>query len=384
MIKRFGASLLLVLSIVFIPGLTHAATLNELQSKLNQAQAELQKYQELQKQEKSKAEQYSKNIEDTQKQIDSVRGTISSLQGQIGDKQKNITDTESKIHTKTAELNDLSNKVNESIETYYELTHLMVVESIAGDESLSQLNSRTEYLQALQNHSLETMNSLNKVKDELESTKQTLEQQKSQLAALKGEQEQKNSQLQQNKQKTVVSLTAAQRNEEEYRQKLKTLESEKAKLSQEIYTLRAAQSSRGKEKFIPATSDYPWASMNPDDIDPWDFFYRQCTSYAAFKWRRVFGFDFRPGYEGRSGDAKNWPSIARSKGYTVTSTPKAPSVISWPSSPVIGQYGHVAWVEAVNADGTIDVSEYNWNRLSFSYRKSVRYQDYGNASFITP
>jgi surface antigen len=51
-----------------------------------------------------------------------------------------------------------------------------------------------------------------------------------------------------------------------------------------------------------------------------------------------------------------WPSSARAAGYSTGSTPRVNSVgvIS------AGAYGHVVWIEAVNGDGTVDVSQYNY------------------------
>ena len=56
------------------------------------------------------------------------------------------------------------------------------------------------------------------------------------------------------------------------------------------------------------------------------------------------------------GNANQWPASARAAGYTTSSTPRvnAVGVIS------AGDFGHVVWIEAVNGDGTVDVSQYNY------------------------
>ncbi|MDK6370297.1 CHAP domain-containing protein, partial [Aerococcus sp. UMB9870] len=57
------------------------------------------------------------------------------------------------------------------------------------------------------------------------------------------------------------------------------------------------------------------------------------------------------------GDARNWASAAQQAGYTVNHTPKAGSILQSSA----GGYGHVAYVESVGSDGSVTVSEMNWN-----------------------
>lgn len=96
-----------------------------------------------------------------------------------------------------------------------------------------------------------------------------------------------------------------------------------------------------------ANSDY----YNPI-IDPWGMYSRQCVSYTAWKVYQKNGY--MPYWGGR-GNANQWPSSARADGYATGSTPRAGSVgvIS------AGYYGHVVWVESVNPNGTINISQYN-------------------------
>jgi surface antigen len=83
-----------------------------------------------------------------------------------------------------------------------------------------------------------------------------------------------------------------------------------------------------------------------------------------------------------TGDATNWPNLARRQGYSVSSTPHIGAIISWNAGSLTSGYGHVAIVEKINTDGTIDVSEYNWTPLSYDYRKNVDPGDYGSYSYI--
>lgn len=74
----------------------------------------------------------------------------------------------------------------------------------------------------------------------------------------------------------------------------------------------------------------------------------QCTYYV---------FDRVGGTIGSTwGNANNWASAAASAGYTVNNTPKAGAILQTASGP----FGHVAYVESVNSNGSITVSEMNY------------------------
>ncbi|KFE41582.1 CHAP domain-containing protein [Staphylococcus agnetis] len=76
----------------------------------------------------------------------------------------------------------------------------------------------------------------------------------------------------------------------------------------------------------------------------------QCTYYV---------FDRVGGTIGSTwGNANNWASAAAAAGYTVNHTPKAGAILQTTSGP----FGHVAYVESVNSNGTITVSEMNYGQ----------------------
>lgn len=88
-------------------------------------------------------------------------------------------------------------------------------------------------------------------------------------------------------------------------------------------------------------------------VDPWGMYSRQCVSYTAWK---VYQKNGNMPYWGGVGNANQWPDNARRAGIPVNRTPRAGSV----GVIMAGQYGHVVWVEGVNPNGTINVSQYNY------------------------
>lgn len=67
------------------------------------------------------------------------------------------------------------------------------------------------------------------------------------------------------------------------------------------------------------------------------------------------------------GNANMWVSRASSQGMSTGSTPRAGAVAYQPASSL----GHVAYVEAVHNDGTVTVSEMNWNGWNVTSQRRV-------------
>ena len=114
---------------------------------------------------------------------------------------------------------------------------------------------------------------------------------------------------------------------------------------------------------VAVGNDYPWPNANPKNSDPYAFFYRECTSFVAWRMNRDAGTTSKP-YSftnfmrgGHWGNAGHWRANASALGYTHNSTPAVGAVAWWPAT--AKSVGHVAYVDAVNADGSVNVEEYN-------------------------
>jgi surface antigen len=71
--------------------------------------------------------------------------------------------------------------------------------------------------------------------------------------------------------------------------------------------------------------------------------------------RQHYGPVYHQGYH--FGNANSWDEAARNAGITVNSTPTVGAVAQSDA----GSFGHVAWVAALNSDGSILIEEYNWS-----------------------
>jgi len=150
-------------------------------------------------------------------------------------------------------------------------------------------------------------------------------------------------------------------------------------------------------------NDYPFASYAFDARNSLGFPARECTSFAAWRINRDHGTPAEPywftntmsrkGKTASYGNAGTWDQAARTLGFTVDEVPRIGSIAQW-NDEEIPNSGHVAYVEAVNSDGSVWVSDYNWLYPqvdgTFCYHKIsapryIHFNDLANASFsISP
>lgn len=90
-----------------------------------------------------------------------------------------------------------------------------------------------------------------------------------------------------------------------------------------------------------------------------------CTNYVA--WRLIKSLGFTTDQVRGLGNATSWDTNAAHKGYTVNNTPAVGAVAQWNAN-------HVAFVEQINGDGTIVISESNTWVGSSSNRKWLRFR----------
>ena len=95
----------------------------------------------------------------------------------------------------------------------------------------------------------------------------------------------------------------------------------------------------------------------------------QCTQWAWSK---------RPDLPSNLGNANSWARNAAAAGFVVNQTPAAGAVFQTNS----GWYGHVGYVEAVNSDGSIVISEMNYGIPYRAIRSTVPASAVGNFNYI--
>lgn len=118
-----------------------------------------------------------------------------------------------------------------------------------------------------------------------------------------------------------------------------------------------------------AGDDYPWSTETILDdggvFSPLRYGYRECVDFVAWRinrdagvgpngpWKYTWG-ELTPG----GGHAVQWKGHWESRGWAVSKTPQPGAVAWWGYS--VSAWGHVAYVQAVNPDGSVVLEEYNY------------------------
>ena len=331
----------------------------------------------------AKADDFDRRIAEVQAQIDAYQAEASKLAGQADSLQKELNSLsaqknviQGQLNLKQAEYdklvsdiaaNELKIKKNQdalgtTIADLYLSGDVSPLEMLASSTSVSEYVDKEAYRNSIRDSLVGTIDSIKKLKRTLETQKKDVErvlaEQKFARDALAAKESQ---------QANLVAQTRGQ--EAAYNGLVNQRQSQKLELQkQQQAAIEAAMRRNGGLVNVlpgdPNKGGYPWEAGcwvdgnayshgGADGVggDPLGYGCRQCVSYTAWKVGQRTG-DF-PRYWG---NANMWPGSARSAGYQTGSTPRANSVgvIS------AGAYGHVVWVEAVNGDGTVDVSQYNY------------------------
>lgn len=124
------------------------------------------------------------------------------------------------------------------------------------------------------------------------------------------------------------------------------------------------------------TNTYPWQADCPEGRDTYVTVMNgiriggnvcECTSYVGWKVYEKYGIGVD------WGNANAWSMSAATRGLRVDNVPEVGSAGQVNTPP----YGHVFWVESINSDGSIVVSEYNVPYSTYLYSGDSHSADYG-------
>ena len=321
------------------------------------------------------AEKYQEEADRLGSVADTLQDAVAQLNNQVSDIQSHINDSQKKHDdlvdeiAKNEELIQKNRKVLGNI-----LAEMHVDDQISPLEMLASSKSIGDYIDKQEQRSTLRTNLNDKIK-EVRQLQKTLEENKKDVENVLQDQQAQKTQLASKKAEQQKLLSDTKNDESAY-QKLvseKRSQIEQIRADQAEANRLAMQSSGGGYANVPqgvaGGGGYPgeWANAPLDaHIDPWDLYTRECVSYVA--WKVWSTGRYVPNFNG-AGHANQWPSTTAQHGIANGSTPKAGAAAVM----MVGTYGHVMYVEAVNGDGTITVSDYNfaWDGLYRYYNRSA-------------
>lgn len=306
----------------------------------------------------------------------SLSETIAKLQGQIDVLTKSINDNQAKqdaiqtqIDAAEQELIHQKKVLGENIKTSYLEGKISTLEMLASSKNLSDFVDKQQYRNTVQNKIKSTLDRITQLKFDLSAKKDEVTKLLKDQEAMQG---QLDSQRAENA--NLLSLNQDQQNQ---------LNAQIMQNNAQVGQLRAQQAAENAKLFSGAnvvlgsacdtshgdTYPSPWCSSSQDSmIDSWGMFNRECVSYAA--WKVAESGRHMP-YWGGVGNANQWDDNAYASGIPADGNPRVGDV----AISNAGAYGHAMYVESVNGDGTINVSQYNaqlTGQFSHAYNLSPR------------
>jgi surface antigen/peptidoglycan hydrolase CwlO-like protein len=319
-----------------------------------------------------------------QETINALAAQINAYQREINQRQAESEQLKVQIAEKEIELTKQKGVLGDNIKSMYLEGDISTVEMLATSKDLSDYLDKQQYREV-------TSNSMKATLDKVTALKAELQTKNDEVQRIIKEQEQLKVAADTQKAEQDRLLGFNQSQQSEFNNQIKNNQSKIADLKRQ----QAIENARlfGGGGGMLGGGGYPWGrapcfhtgqvegscpnydwSVN-GSIWNWNlsgYGYRNCTDWVAYRVEVAGGH-----VPGGLGHAKLWDDRAPSYGLTVSSVARVGAAAVSNN----GYYGHVMYVEAVNSDGTIVVSDYNragtgkydTNTLSASTAANLRY-----------
>jgi surface antigen len=331
----------ILVSATFLPSLSQIVQADSYQDQINTLQAENAQSSNVVNDLQAQAASYQDAITKLQDQIDGLQASINDNVAQQASLQDQIVAAQAQIdHERAVLASDVKAMYVDGTPT--------TLEVLATSKNLSEFVDKQEYRTTVQNKLQDTLKKIADLQKQLQTQKARVDQllseqqaQQQQLAGVQAEQ--------------ANLLNYNQGQQATYNSQIQANNSKVAQLHSAQVAANRQLSGGGLTAGDPGRGGYPAVYDNAAQdsiLDRWGMYNRECVSYTAWKVQQTYGH-----MPYGLGDAKQWPSSARAVGYNTGSTPRANTVAIWN----VGYYGHAMWVEAVNGDGSIWVSQYNYD-----------------------
>jgi surface antigen len=354
--SKYGTVIVAVSTVVlisgnFLPTATQMVMADSIQDQINSLTQQNSNTSNIVNGLQAQAASYQDAINILQQQIDGMQASIAANEAKQASIQQQIIQAQAQIVQEKSILAD-------DITTMYVDGTPNTLEILATSKNLSDFVDKQEYRTTVQDKLQSTLNQIAQLQEQLQTEKsqvdQLISEEQSQQSQLASAQSQQASLLNydQAQQASYNAQLAANRSQ------ITALEAEQAAENAKLGSGLVASGTcgGGYPNQTPSPAGGSWGCDEPQDntIDNWGMYNRECVSYTAFKVAQTYGF--MPDWGG-SGNAIQWIGDAQAAGITTSHTPKVHSVAIWN----VGPDGHAMWVEAVNPDGSIFVSQYNYS-----------------------
>lgn len=347
--KRFGLVMIAIVMAFAVPmQFQYPVQAEDFDARIKQLQGEIDQY-------KAKASELDGKADTLQAELNRLSDEKAVLQKQIDLKQAEYDRLVVSIAENEKKMKDNQEVLGKTLASLYVDDKISAFEMLASSQNISEYVDKQEYRSSVRDQLTHTIEEIKRLKKELERQKleaeRILADQRAQREVLAGKEAEQQRLVNETRGEEaayqgMAADRIAKRNEVQ-RQQQAAIEAALRRAGGGGRAVAGDPNKGGYPNYL-ANSNY----YNPV-VDPWGMYSRQCVSYTAWK---VFQKNGYMPYWGGHGNANQWPGSARAAGIATGSTPRAGSV----GVMMAGQYGHVVWVESVNGDGTINISQYNY------------------------
>lgn len=285
--------------------------------------------------------------------IAKLQAEINAVQNRINENQAKVAELKVQIKAAEEELARQRDLLGQTIKAMYLEGDITTVEMLASSKDLSDFFDKQQYRESVRSKIKTTLDKITQLKLDLNTQKETVEKLIAEQQALQAKLD---SQRAENHR--LLNLNVAEQNALDAQIKNnngKIAELRKQQAIENAKLFRNGQVINGGSCSPRPDNTYPdrWCNIPQDSvIDSWGMYNRECVSYTAWK---VYESGRHMPYWGGVGNANQWDENARRAGIPVDGSPRAGDV----AVSNTGYYGHVMYVESVNANGTINISQYN-------------------------
>ena len=330
--------------------------LRTLQSQANQAQAQ--------------ADQFRAQADTLQNKLNQITAEKTALEAQIQVSQAKKVQLESDIAANTKKMQDTQSALGETLANLYVDGKVSALEMLASSQNIGDYIDKQSYRSTVRDQLKGSIDTIKKIKKQLEDDKKALEKVLSELDA-------QNQQLAaaQAEQQRLVDQTRGE--EAAYQNLVNSTRSQMADISAQQRSYYQSLIASGKSgggvvgsfqytNLSPnngaggCSGGYPskWCAAQDTVVDDWGLYNRECVSYVAWALESRFG-KYVGNFRGQ-GNAYQWPSAASAySGAYRVADPQPGDVVVLPQSGSFAPVGHVMIVESVSG-GWMRVSQFNF------------------------
>lgn len=341
--NRISLIAIAMLTAVIVPiSMVQTANADQYDDRIKALESQIAGYQ-------GQASQLAQEAASLKQAVDGLTAQKNTIQAQIDLSQAKYDKLVADIAANEKKLQDQQGVLASIVSLMVSEEQVTPIEILASSSSVGDYVAKQDQLTATSGQLQDSIETINTVKAELSRQKTDVEKvladQKSQRDALAAK-EAEQAQL----------LAATQSQESAYQSLIGQTNDLIAKQRADQAAANARANFTGLVSGGSGCGGYPavWCNAPLDSlVDNWGMYNRECVSYTAWK---VASTGRHMPYWGGHGNANQWPSSARADGIAVGYTPQAGAVAILMS----GYYGHAMYVEYVNSNGTVHVSQFNW------------------------